>query len=154
MSYINAIRRPLSGRTLTKKHHESTSWTDMPPWRACIFAVTLTRVQSDPNQSPQTVRKVLARLKYPVPLCKARSGFSILTEECLTFRTTSLGEGTYHRPFGLYKRCFALAKLELFYLWTFWSFRTAFLYISFLHFSCLKPIVCHSMLVDVDSCID
>ena len=55
---------------------------------ACIFAVMLTRVQSDPNQSPQTVRKVLARLKYPVPLCKARSGFSILTEECLTFRTT------------------------------------------------------------------
>ena len=121
---------------------------------ACIFAVTLTRVQSDSNQSPQTVRKVLARLKYPVPLCKARSGFSILTEECLTFRTTSLGEGTYPRPFGLYKRCFALAKLELFYLWTSWSFRTAFLYISFLHFSCLKPIVCHSMLVDVDSCID
>ena len=38
---------------------------------------------------PQTVRKVLARLKYPVPLYKARSGFSILTEECLTFRTTS-----------------------------------------------------------------
>ena len=38
---------------------------------------------------PQTVRKVLARLKYPVPLHKARSGFSILTEECLTFRTTS-----------------------------------------------------------------
>ena len=24
-----------------------------------------------------------------------------------------LGEGTYHRPSGLYKRCFALAKLEL-----------------------------------------
>ena len=56
---------------------------------ACIFAVMLTRVQSDPNQSPQTVRKVLARLKYPVPLCKARSGLSILTEECLTFRTIS-----------------------------------------------------------------
>ena len=54
-----------------------------------IFAVTLTRVQSDSNQSPQTVRKVLARLKYPVLLCKARSGFSILTEECLTFRTAS-----------------------------------------------------------------
>ena len=42
---------------------------------------------------PQTVRKVLARLKYPVPLCKARSGFSILTEECLTFRTTSPSRG-------------------------------------------------------------
>ncbi len=25
-----------------------------------------------PNQSPQAVRKVLARLKYPVTLCKAR----------------------------------------------------------------------------------
>ena len=35
---------------------------------ACIFAVTLTRVQSELNQSPQTVRKVLARLKYPVPM--------------------------------------------------------------------------------------
>ena len=30
--------------------------------------------------APQTVRKVLARLKYPVPLYKAKSGFSILTE--------------------------------------------------------------------------
>ena len=78
----------------------------------------------------------------------------ILTEECLTFRTISLGEGTCPRPFGHYKWCFALAKLELFYLGTSRSFRTAFLYISFLHFSCLKPIVCHSMLVDVDSCID
>ena len=56
---------------------------------ACIFAVMLTRVQSDPNQSPQTVRKAHARLNYPVPLYKARSGFSILTEECLTFRTIS-----------------------------------------------------------------
>ena len=45
--------------------------------------------QCYPPSPPQTVRKVLARLKYPVPLCKARSGFSILTEECLTFRTTS-----------------------------------------------------------------
>ena len=33
---------------------------------------------------PQTVRKVLVRLKY-----KARSGFSILTEEYLTFQTVS-----------------------------------------------------------------
>ena len=38
---------------------------------------------------PQTVRKVLARLKYSVPIYKAESGFSILTEECLTFRTIS-----------------------------------------------------------------
>ena len=51
---------------------------------------------------PQTVRKVLARLKYPVPLYKDRSGFSILTEECLTFRTTSRENlspaGTSHLP--------------------------------------------------------
>ena len=38
---------------------------------------------------PQTVRKVLARLKYSVPLYKARNGFSILTEEYLTFQTVS-----------------------------------------------------------------
>ena len=38
---------------------------------------------------PQTIRKVVARLKYSVPLYKAESGFSILTEECLTFRTIS-----------------------------------------------------------------
>lgn len=36
---------------------------------------------------PQVVRKVLARLKYSVPLYKAGIGFSILTEECLTFQT-------------------------------------------------------------------
>ena len=42
-----------------------------------------------PPRLPQTVRKVLARLKYSVPLCKARSGFSILTEEYLTFQTVS-----------------------------------------------------------------
>ena len=38
---------------------------------------------------PQAVLKVLARLKYSVPLYKAESGFSILTEECLTYRTIS-----------------------------------------------------------------
>ena len=38
---------------------------------------------------PQAVRKVLARLKYSVPLSKAESGFAIVTEECLTFRTVS-----------------------------------------------------------------
>ena len=37
----------------------------------------------------QTARKVLARPKYSVPLYKARSGFSILTEEYLTFLTVS-----------------------------------------------------------------
>ena len=41
---------------------------------------------------PQTVRKVLARLKYSVPLYKAESGFSILTEEYLTFLTGSPNE--------------------------------------------------------------
>ena len=38
---------------------------------------------------PQAVLKVLARLKYSVQLYKAKSGFSILTEECLTFQTVS-----------------------------------------------------------------
>ena len=42
-----------------------------------------------PPPHTQTVQKVLARLKYPVPPYKARSRFSILTEECLTFRTIS-----------------------------------------------------------------
>ncbi len=41
---------------------------------------------------PQTVRKVLTRLKYSVPLYKARSGYSILTEEYLTFQTVSPNE--------------------------------------------------------------
>ena len=49
----------------------------------CLFFMA--RIES----SPQTVRKVLARLKYSVPLYKARSGFSILTEEYLTFQTVS-----------------------------------------------------------------
>gem|GEM_PF-4134960 len=35
------------------------------------------------------VLKVLARLKYSVHLYKAKSGFSILTGECLTFQTVS-----------------------------------------------------------------
>ena len=38
---------------------------------------------------PRSVRKVLARLKYSVPLYKAGIGFSILTEEYLTFQTVS-----------------------------------------------------------------
>ena len=37
--------------------------------------------------TPKTVREVLARLKYSAPIYKARSGFSILTEEYLTFQT-------------------------------------------------------------------
>ena len=40
----------------------------------------------------KTVRKVLARLKYSVPLYKAESGLSILTEEYLTFQTVSPNE--------------------------------------------------------------
>ena len=50
----------------------------------CFFLTTI--VFASP---PQVVRKVLARLKYSVPLYKAGIGFSILTEECLTFRTVS-----------------------------------------------------------------
>ena len=38
---------------------------------------------------PQTIRKVLTRLKYSAPLYKAGIRFRILTEECLTFRTVS-----------------------------------------------------------------
>lgn len=38
----------------------------------------------------QTVRKLLARLKYSIlSYTKSESGFLILTDECLTFRTTS-----------------------------------------------------------------
>ena len=39
--------------------------------------------------SPQAVLKVLARLKYSVPLYKAKSEFLILAEECLTFETVT-----------------------------------------------------------------
>ena len=89
MSYINAIRRPLSGRTLTKKHHESTSWTDMTPWRdlyLCGDAYSSPiRPQSEPPDCPKSPRET----EIPRTPCKARSGFSILTEECLTFRTIS-----------------------------------------------------------------
>ena len=47
----------------------------------------------------QAVRKVLARLKHSVPLFnKARSGFSILTEECLTLQTTSPCPKSPHEP--------------------------------------------------------
>ena len=44
---------------------------------------------------PQTVLKVLSRLKYPVPPHKARSGFSILAKECLTFQTVSPTDQCY-----------------------------------------------------------
>lgn len=39
--------------------------------------------------TPKTVRKVLERLKYSVHLYKARSGFSILSEEYLIIQTLS-----------------------------------------------------------------
>ena len=45
-------------------------------------------LQKSADPSSQADRKVLAKLKYSV-LYKAESGFSILTEECLTFQTTS-----------------------------------------------------------------
>ena len=46
--------------------------------------------QSSASLHPsQAVRKAHARLKYSVHLYKAKSGFSILTEECLTFQTVS-----------------------------------------------------------------
>ena len=44
---------------------------------------------------PQAVLKVLARLKYSVHLYKAKSGFPILTEECLTFQTVSPTDQCY-----------------------------------------------------------
>ncbi len=39
--------------------------------------------------TPKTVRKVLARPKYSAHLYEARSGFSIVTEEYLTFQIVS-----------------------------------------------------------------
>ena len=42
---------------------------------------------------PQAVLKVLARLKYSVPLYKTEDEFLILAEECLTFRTVSPSRG-------------------------------------------------------------
>ena len=41
------------------------------------------------RSSPQAVLKVLARLKYSVPLYKTEDEFLILAEECLTFETVS-----------------------------------------------------------------
>ena len=67
----------------TKRQRNGSTDMDTVPRKIGIWRVIPCRFP------PQTVRKVLARLKYPVPLHKARSGFSILTEECLTFRTTS-----------------------------------------------------------------
>ena len=45
--------------------------------------------------SPQAVLKVLARPKYSVPLYKAKSGFSSLTGEGLTFETVSTTSQCY-----------------------------------------------------------
>ena len=60
----------------------------------------------------QAVRKLLARLKHSVPLYKDRSGFSILTEECLTFRMTSPSPKTPHEP----KTLRTLNKVEIEFL--------------------------------------
>ena len=81
------ISLPSATRTCTPIRRPNDNGTAPQTW-------TPFRVKSESGElfrvdSPQTVRKVLARLKYPVPLHKARSGFSILTEECLTFRTIS-----------------------------------------------------------------
>ena len=58
------------------------------------FHIGMHRVQ-DKIHPLQAVRKVLARLKYSVPLYKDGNSFSILTEECLTFRTVSLSSGQF-----------------------------------------------------------
>ena len=57
-----------------------------------LLAGTETRdlIPKSPDASPPPGRpKTHAKLKYPVPRYKARSGFLILAEECLTFRTVS-----------------------------------------------------------------
>lgn len=56
-------------------------------------------LQKSADPSSKADRKVLAKLKYSV-LYKAESGFSILTEECLTFQTTSTARnyGTPESP--------------------------------------------------------
>ena len=53
------------------------------------YQLVISRAVAPSRHAPQIVRKVLARPKYSVPLYKARSGFSILNEDCLTFRTVS-----------------------------------------------------------------
>ena len=52
---------------------------------------------------PKTVRKVLARLKYSAPIYKARSGFSILTEEYLTFQIVSPSDSSATHIRGQWK---------------------------------------------------
>ena len=78
---------PQNKRTAIMPHHHAT-----PSCQAITPKATAPKTKRPtkaPNQNhpPQAVLKVLARLKYSVPLYKAESGFSILAEECLTFRT-------------------------------------------------------------------
>ena len=85
-------------RTANMPHHHAT-----PSCQAITPKATAPknkRPTKAPNQNhPQAVLKVLARLKYSVPLYKAESGFSILAEECLTFRTIT--------PYNVSRRAFA-----------------------------------------------
>ena len=80
---LTPATRPCTPIRQTKRQRNGSTDMDTVPHKIGIRRII--RVDSP----PQTVRKVLARPKYPVPLYKAKSGFSILTEECLTFRTTS-----------------------------------------------------------------
>lgn len=43
--------------------------------------------QNKASLPSQAILKGLAKLKYSGPLHKAKSGFSIITEDCLTFQT-------------------------------------------------------------------
>ena len=81
---LTSATRPCTLIRQTKRQRNGSTDMDTVPRKIGIQRVIPCRFPP-----PKTARKVLARLKYPVPLHKARSGFSILTEECLTFRTTS-----------------------------------------------------------------
>ena len=86
---------PASIRTKTRLEYPLSK----TPSQFARFPVTKFRHDSQPQRphhNPprpkiclQAVRKVIARLKYSTPLYKARSKFSVLTEECFTFRTTA-----------------------------------------------------------------
>ena len=75
-----------------------------------------------PAGSPQTVRKVLTRLKYSVPLYKAESGFSILTEEYLTFQTVSPNEAGRIYAYNEQQKMLSCSLLFHVFLWSrLWS---------------------------------
>ena len=79
--------------------------------------LTLQRLQGQ-FQRPQTVRKVLTRLKYSVPLYKAESGFSILTEEYLTFQTVSPNEAGRIYAYNEQQKGFPAHCFSMFFLWS------------------------------------